>query len=207
LEVRVQTEWDKGHEFMKNHSFCAMALVLLLAMVPSGCQKPGVQAGNESTSNPGAAAPSLPVWDQDLLVNAQKAEIRQASLSRAALDRAYGPDVQSFARMVVDDHTHTLQQLTRLMKKKGVSQPGTGPEANAEGKYRLDSLSGSDFDDEYISLMAAETQQNVERFSRAAETADDREVRAYASSVLPLFEREQRKAADLENKLSKRRTE
>jgi putative membrane protein len=207
LEVRVQVEWDKGREFMKNHSFCAMALVLLLAMVPSGCQKAGVQAGNETTPNPGTAAPSLPVWDQDFLVNAQKAEIRQASLSRTALDRAYGPDVQRFAHMVVDDHTHTLQQLTRLMNKKGVSQPGTGPEANAEGKYRLDSLSGSAFDDEYISLMAAETQQNVERFSRAAETADDREVRAYASSMLPLFEREQQKAADLENKLSKRRTE
>ena len=184
-----------------------MALVLLLAMVPAGCQKTGVQAGNESTPNPGAAAPSLPVWDQDLLVNAQKAEIRQGSLSRAALDRAYGADVRSFARTVVDDRTQTLQQLTRLMNKKGVSQPGTGPEANAEGKYRLDSLSGSDFDDEYISLMAAATQQHVERFSRAAETVDDREVRAYASSVLPLFEKEQQKAADLEKKLSKRKTE
>jgi putative membrane protein len=191
---------------MKNHSFCAMALVLLLAIVPAGCQKTGVQAGNQSTSNPGAAAPSLPVWDQDLLVNAQKAEIRQCSLSRAALDRAYGADVQSFARTVVDDHTRTLQQLTSLMNKKGVIQPGTTPEASAEGKYRLDSLSGSAFDDEYISLMAAETQQNVERFRKAAETADDREVRAYASSVLPLFEREQRKAADLEKKLSQRKT-
>jgi len=206
LEVRVQAEWDKGLGFMKNQSFCAMALVLLLAMVPAGCQKTGVQAGNESTRNPGAAAPSLPVWDQDFLLNAQKAEIRQGSLSRAALDRAYGADVRSFARTVVDDRTQTLQQLTRLMNKKGISQPGTAPEASAEGKYRLDPLSGSAFDDEYISLMAAETQQNVARFSQAAETADDREVRAYASAVLPLFKREQQKAADLENKLSKRKT-
>jgi putative membrane protein len=207
LEVRVQAEWDKGLGFMKNHSFCAKALVLFLAMVLAGCQKTGVQAGNESTPNPGAAAPSLPVWDQDFLVNAQKAEIRQSSLSRAALDRAYGADVQSFARTVVDDHTQTLQQLTRLMNNKGISQPGTTSEASAEGKYRLDPLSGSAFDNEYISLMAAETQQNVARFSQAAETADDREVRAYASAVLPLFKREQRKAADLENKLSKRKTE
>jgi putative membrane protein len=193
---------------MKDHSAVfVMALVLLLEIVPAGCQKTGVQAGNESTSKPGAAGPSLPVWDQDFLVNAQKAEIRQGSLSRVALDRAYGADVQSFARMVVDDHTKTLQQLTSLMNRKGVSEPGTATEASAEGKYRLDSLSGSAFDDEYISLMAAETQQNVQRFSQAAETADDREVRAYASSVLPLLEREQRKAADLEAKLSKRKTE
>jgi putative membrane protein len=192
---------------MKNHSFCAMALVLFLAMAPAGCQKTGVQAGTESTPNPGRGAPALPVWDQDFLVNAQRAETRQGSLSRTALNRAYGPDVQSFARMVVDDHTHTLQQLTRLMNKKGVSQPGTASEASAEGKYRLDPLSGTDFDQKYISLMAAETQQNVERFSRAAETADDREVRAYASSVLPLFEKEQQKAADLEKKMSQRNTE
>jgi putative membrane protein len=193
---------------MKNYSsFCVMALGLLVAIVPAACQKTGVQAGNENTANPVAAKPPLPVWDQDFLVNAQKAEIRQGSLSRAALERAYGADVQSFARMIVDDHTRTLQQLTSLMNKKGVSQPGTATEASAEGKYRLDSLSGSAFDDEYISLMAAETQQNVERFSRAAETADDREVRAYASSVLPLLEKEQQKAADLEKKLSQRKTE
>jgi putative membrane protein len=193
---------------MKDHStVLAMVLVLLLAIVPAGCQKTGVQAGNDSTPNPGTTAPSLPVWDQDFLVNAQKAEIRQRSLSQVALNKAYGAGVQSFARMVVDDHTRTLQQLTDLMNKKGVSQPGTASEASAEGTYRLDSLSGSAFDDEYISLMAAETQQNVERFKRAAETADDREVRAYASAVLPLFERERQKAADLEKKSSKRKTE
>jgi putative membrane protein len=193
---------------MKDHStFLVMALVLLLAIVPAGCQKTEVQAGNESTPNPGATGPSLPVWDQDFLVNAQKAEIRQRSLSRVALNKAYGADVQSFARMVVDDHTRTLQQLINLMNKKGFSQPGTATEASAEGTYRLDSLSGSAFDDEYISLMAAETQQNVERFRQVAETADDREVRAYASAVLPLFERERQKAADLEKKSSKRKTE
>jgi len=125
-----------------------------------------------------------------------------------ALDRARGSDVQSYARMVVDDHRRTLQQLRDLMSKKSVSRPGLGTEATAEGEYRLDSVSGtSAFDHEYMSLMAAETEQTLGRFKQAAETADDREVRAYASGVLPVIEREQRKATEIEKKLSQPQSE
>src|SRR5207302_10378938 len=137
----------------------------------------------------------VPVWDHEFLINASQAEERQESLSRVALQRAYGSAVQDFARTVADDHARTLQQLADLMRRKGVSAPGALPEAQVEGVYQLDSLNGDAFDRKYIPLMSAEMQQMVTRFRQAGETADDREVRAYASATLPVFEREQQKAA------------
>jgi putative membrane protein len=187
----------RGHPTVRTVMF-----VFFLVIIAAGCQKTGVQAGNDNSNGTPAGAGSLPVWDQDFLSNAEKSEIRQLSLSKVALDRARGSDVQAYARMVVDDHTRTLQGLRDLMNRKGVSRPGAATEANAEGEYRLDSVSGTAaFDHEYISLMAAETEQTQSRFKQAAETADDREVRAYASAVLPVIQRERDKAADLEKKL------
>ena len=194
---------------MRGHrTLWTIMCAFFLAIIATGCQKADVQAGNDNSKGTPVRTGSLPVWDQDFLSNAEKSEIRQLSLSKVALDRARGPDVQAYARMVVDDHTRILQQLRDLMTRKGVSRPGSATEANAEGEYRLDSVSGTvAFDHEYVSLMAAETEQTLNRFKQAAETADDREVRAYASAVLPVIERESDKAANLEKKSSKPQSE
>jgi putative membrane protein len=182
--------------------------LLFLAIIAAGCQKTGVQAGNDTSNRPPAGVNSLPVWDQDFLSNAENAEIRQLSLSKVALDRARGSDVQAYAHMIVDDHTRILQQLRDLMNKKGVARPGAATEATTEGEYRLDSVTGTTgFDHEYVSLMAAETEQTLGRFRQAAETADDRDIRAYASVVLPVVEKERQKAAELEKKLAEQKSE
>jgi putative membrane protein len=194
---------------MRNHATLRSGiLVLFLAVIAAGCQKTGVNAANENSNKESVTVGSLPVWDADFLVDAEKWESRQRGLTQAALNRARGADVQSYAQMVMDDHSRTQQQLADLMKKKGVSRPGLATEEELEGSHRLDSVSGTDaFDHEYLSVMAADTEQTLRRFTAAAETADDREVRAYASAVLPVIQKEQRQSADLEQKLAKPRSQ
>ncbi|HEY2383363.1 MAG TPA: DUF4142 domain-containing protein [Terriglobia bacterium] len=188
---------------MKSHSIgLTLGLVFFLAVIAAGCQKAGVEAAYDNTSNASAPAGSLPVWDRDFLVAAEKTEVEERSLSQAAWNQARSADVKEYARAVMDDHGQTLQQLRDLMRRKGAGEPGTASEASAEGAYRLDQFSGANFDHEYISLMAAETQEAVSRFRQAAETADDREVRSYATSVLPVLVREKQQAADLEKRLA-----
>lgn len=188
---------------MRSHSIAwTLGLVFFLAVVAAGCRKPGVQAANDNNAKASAPAGSLPVWDRDFLVAAEKNEVEERSLSQVAWNQARSADVKEYARAVMADHAQTLEQLRDLMKRKGAVAPGTSTEATAEGAYRLDSLSGATFDHEYISLMSAQTQEAVSRFRHAAETADDPEVRAYASSVLPVLVREQQQAADLEKNLT-----
>lgn len=185
---------------MRIHSgFWTAALVLFLAGTAPGCQKTGVQAANDKAANPSSVAIMA---DRDFLVGAEKTEVRERSLSQVAWDRAQSADVKEFARAVIDNHEQSLQQLRDLMKRKGLSQPPSVPEASVEGTYRLDSVSGAAFDHQYISLMTAEIQQAIARFKLAAGTADDPEVRAYAGAVLPVLVTEQQKAADLEKKLA-----
>ena len=186
---------------MKFHStFLTAAFVFLLVVITSGCQRnEGVQAVNDGSLEKDAL-----LSDRDFLIAAEKAEVKEQSLSQAAWDRAQSAEVKEYAQSVIDNHAQSLQELRDLMNRKGVSQPPSVPEARIEGAYRLDSLSGSPaFDHEYISLMAAETQQAVTRLKRAEETSGDPDVRAYAHAFLPVLEREQGKAAELERKLAK----
>jgi putative membrane protein len=185
---------------MRFHStFLSVPLVLFLVGFALGCQKTGVQAAND---NGGRTAPASVISDRDFLVGAEKTEVREQSLSQVAWNRALSPDVKEYARTVIDNHQRSLQQLRDLMNRKGLSQPPSVPEAAVEGTYRLDSSSGAAFDHQYISLMTAETQQAIGRFKLASETADDPEVRAYAGAVLPVLQREQETAAELEKKLA-----
>lgn len=188
---------------MKRHlKFSAALFALLLAVFAVACQKQGVEAANDKSNAVPMATPSLPIWDRDFLVQTAKTEIRERSLSQVAWNRALSADVKEYARTVMDDHAQTLQQLQDLMNRKGLSQTPSVPEASVEGTHELDAVSGSEFDHQYIALMTAEMQQAIGRLRQAAETTEDREVRAYASAVLPMFEREQQQAFDLEKKLA-----
>ena len=149
------------------------------------------------------STPYLPIWDRDFLVNTAKAEAREQGLSQIAWNRAVSADVKEFARMVMDNHAQTLSQLEALMKKKDLAPPPSVAEAKVEGHYELEALSDGAFDHEYIARMTAEMQQAIARLRQAAETTEDRDVRAYASEVLPVFQREQQQALDLEKKLAK----
>jgi len=187
---------------MRIHSgFWTAALVLFLAGIALGCQKMGVEAAQDNGATPPKAEPPSLVPDRDFLVGAEKTEVRERSMSQVAWDRALSADVKEFARAVIDNHEESLQQARDLMNRKGWGQPPSVPEASVEGTYRLDSA-GADFDHQYISLMAAETQQAIGRFKLATETTDDSEVRAYANAVLPVLEQERQEAADLEKKLA-----
>ena len=187
---------------MRIHSrFWTAALVLFLAGIALGCQKMGVEAAKDNGATPPKAEPPSLIPDRDFLVGAEKTEVRERSMSQVAWDRALSADVKEFARAVIDNHEESLQQARDLMNKKGWGQPPSVPEASVEGTFRLDSA-GADFDHQYISLMAAETQQAIGRFKLATETTDDSEVRAYANAVLPVLEQERQEAADLEKKLA-----
>ena len=71
-----------------------------------------------------------------------------------------------------------------------------------EAANRLRRLSGSAFDHEFISLMAAEQQQAIADFRSAADTAGDPEIRSYAGAVLALLRKDFDTAVTLEKKLA-----
>jgi putative membrane protein len=182
--------------------FTLFAIAALAAFGSASCEKPGVRAARENT-NDLTSQKIVSIDDAEFLQMAEKAEIRQTTLSRLALEKSTNEDVREFARHVIRNYQQPLAELTNLMKAKSVAHSAAATEEiQLDAMNRLHRLSGSAFDHEFISLMTAEQQAALANFASAAETAADPDIRNYAKSVVPSLRQDFDTADDLEKKLA-----
>src|SRR5262245_16701331 len=159
------------------------AFGVLVALGVTSCEKSGVQAGRELSPEK-----IISIDDESFLLAAQKAEIRQTALSKAALNTSKNEDIRNYARQVITNYRRPLAELADLMKTKNIRHTSaTAEEIKLDAMNRLHGLTGSAFDHEFISLMTAEQQATLNSFNSAAETAADPDIRNYARGVLPLL--------------------
>jgi putative membrane protein len=181
--------------------FILCVVVALAFFTATSCGKPGAQAARETTDLSSQKVVSID--DEDFLRKAEKAEIRQTTLAQSALDKSTDENVRQFARLVIGNYQRALAELTDLMKAKNMEEsPAAITALQQDAINRLHGLSGSAFDDEFVSLMTAEQQQAVATFNAAAETAADPDIRNYAKSVLALLRQDYDTALALEKKLA-----
>src|SRR5262245_38931901 len=95
-----------------NVNSCLMRLAVgaLVAFTATSCEKLGVQASGEKTSG---LTPEkiLSIDDENFLLAAQKAEIRQMTLSQAALDTSKNEEIRNYAHQVVTNYRKALTDL------------------------------------------------------------------------------------------------
>jgi putative membrane protein len=182
--------------------FTVFVIAALAAFGATSCQKPGAQAAREDASDL-TSQKIMSIDDQSFLVTAEKAEIRQTTLSQAALDTSTNYDIRQYARQVITNYHHALEELRDLMKAKNIPETSAAIEGiKLDAMNRLHGLSGSAFDHEFVSLMTAEQQAAITTFKSAAETAADPDIRNYASGVLPLLRQDFDTVTALEKKLA-----
>jgi putative membrane protein len=181
--------------------FVLLAIAVLAAFVSASCEKRGAQAARENTDL--TSQKILSIDDEDFLVKAEKAEVRQTAASELALDKSNSDDVRQFARQVITNYQRALEELTDLRKAKNMQASSAAiEELQLVAQNRLHSLSGSAFDHEFISLMTSDQQEALATFNSAAETAADPDIRNYAKRVLPLLREDFDTASSLEKKLA-----
>jgi putative membrane protein len=184
--------------------FCLIRFAVgsLVAFGAMSCQRQGVEASREKTSD---LTPQkiLSIDDETFLLAAQKAEIRQTTLSEAALDVSKNEEIRNYAQQVVTNYRKALAELTDLMRAKNIPNVSATAEAiRLEAMNRLHGLSGSAFDHEFVSLMAAEQQAALASCNLTAETAADPDIRNYAKGVLPLLRDDFNTVTGLSKKLA-----
>src|SRR5262245_48943233 len=187
-----------------NFRSCLIVFVIasLAAFGATSCQKGGVQAARENASD---LTPQkiLSIDDESFLLNAQKAELRQTTLSQVALDVSTNDDIRKYARQVISNYQRGLAELADLMMVKNIPQTSaTTLGIQLDAKNSLYGLSGSSFDHEFVSLMTAEQQAAVTTFKSAAETAADPDIRNYAQGLLPLLQEDFNTVSTLQRELA-----
>jgi putative membrane protein len=127
------------------------------------------------------------ISDADLafLRGAQAGGEYEVTAGQKALIKSSDPQVKSLAQQMVDDHTKANMQLNNLASRKGLPDTASMTADQLNLLSRLDSLSGTSFDREYLSQQAAAHQDAITKFENASINANDHDIRDWASATLP----------------------
>lgn len=161
------------------------ALAALLTTTPAPSQPPAdpppPRPAEQPVHSPGSAAAAS---DAAFLRKAAEGGQVEVELARLATQRGQHADVKAIADRIERDHTEILEELTTLAARKQIAL-ADGP-ATADPRYaRLSNLSGAAFDQAYAETLVEEHERDVREFERAAKTASDPDVRAFAEKRLP----------------------
>jgi putative membrane protein len=148
-------------------------LQLALAMAFVGC-----------TSH--AFAADVSMSDSMFLKKAAHAGHFEVEGSKLALKKSKNPEVQKFAKQMVDDHTKAGQELKALAMKKKV-EVSAEPSFMQKGSLMLlGTNDGKNFDENYADNVGVDAHEStVELFEKAAKNADDADIKQFANKMLP----------------------
>ena len=122
----------------------------------------------------------------------------EVATGKLALQNGANEEVETFANMMVTDHTTANNELITLAASKGVNLPDTF-DTDKQGKYNtLAQLTGLNFDKRYVDEMVTAHDLDVVKFDSASKFANDADVRAWAAKQLPTLQMHQQHAHQLD---------
>ena len=122
--------------------------------------------------------------DRNYVVAAAQGDMFEIAAAQVALVRAQSASVKRYARMLLQDHTTSLADLTPLASSLGITLPA---DVTAEQKVSLgglDSLSGRIFDREYVHEEINDHEVDIDLAKTEARHGTDPAVRANAAKEL-----------------------
>lgn len=109
----------------------------------------------------------------------------EVELGRLAVKRAASKEVKQFAERMIADHSKAGEALKQLAQQKKVMLPQDVNPNHKEAIDKLSTLSGAEFDREYVTAMVEDHVKDVTAFESVAKGAVDADVKAYAAKTLP----------------------
>lgn len=184
----------------RNLRFLILLLLTLTAVGLFACQRHGenrVEAAGEENKSLADRRLAINQADKAFIIDAEKANLQERFLGRLAVEKSQNQRIKDYGQMLADDHSRALRNLVDLMQQKGMNQPTTLPKAREEAFDQFKGLSGPAFDAEFINMMIQDHEKAVDMFKHEVSTAQDNDVRKYASDLLPALEKHLQKALEL----------
>ena len=173
---------------------CLITLTAAFGLTACGREN-GVEAAREDRPT------TLSQSEQDFMMEAAQADLAEIDMAQIALQNSGNGDVKDFANMIKSDHTSSLEDVMELMKDRNLQQPKSIPAELQRDITRMKSLTGGEFDREFINMAVSEHQKAVEMFRDQQSTAQNEDVKKYVEDTLPILEMHLEKAQRLQTKL------
>ena len=128
-------------------------------------------------ASPGATKVKMSQKDVNFIQKAAGGGAQEVENGKMAEKQAKSAEVRSIAARIVADHTRLNKELTALATRKGVTFSTGGVKAQNHGT--------GDFDRLYLKWLEEVHRADIADFERAAKSADDKELKAWAAKALP----------------------
>lgn len=154
-----------------------------------------------TTGESGGTITALTTPDKEFATNAGMAGLAEVQMGNLALQKAQNAEVKAFAQRMVTDHTKASEEMHQLATVKGIGLPAELAGEPQQGLEHLGTLSGAEFDKAYMSHMVTDHEKAVTLFRNASASAQDADLKAYATKTLPTLEEHLRLAREIAGKV------
>jgi putative membrane protein len=158
-------------------------------------------ASATTTGVNGGLSTAMSNEDKEFVVKAAMGGMAEVAHGNLAVQKAAHADVKAFGQRMVTDHGAANAELAQLATTKGLALPTELSGEHQKMHERLSSLSGAEFDKEYMKHMVEDHEKTVADFDKASTTATDADLKAWAAKTLPTLQDHLRQAKETAGKL------
>jgi len=125
--------------------------------------------------------------DAEFMVNTAGQGMLEMELSKLAQQKASTPAVKAFATQLVQQHGEMSNNLKSVADRKSIVLPTGLGNDQQEQVQKLDGLSGTAFDKQYVEAIVDAHQDDVDNFDDMSDDAYDGDIRGFAAKYLPVL--------------------
>jgi putative membrane protein len=153
---------------------------------PGAPGSPG-SPGGMGTEGSGVPSNMPPAADQAFVRSILESDAIEVQLGQLAQQKSQSDDVKQFGQKMVENRKRLDDQLAPLAKQLEVSQPKKPSKKDKEEISKLESLSGPQFDEEYIRVVVKGHEKDVKNLKSEAQSAQDPNVQRAAQMDEPVI--------------------
>ncbi len=145
------------------------------AMTP-GAPRPQHQGYSQDSAS-GASIDAQSMKDKQFVRKASQGGVAEIELARLALQKSANDSVKTFAQKVVEDHTAIEDGMKPVAVSLGIMTPKRMDKPEQSEYDKLNTLSGTDFDKEYILFTALDHRKTLREFREEWIAASDPQLK------------------------------
>jgi putative membrane protein len=152
---------------------------------PDQQQQQSTPATQDSGANIGVMTQAM--RDKMFLRNAAEGGLVEVKLGQLAAQKGSSEEVKTFGQKMVDDHTAINADIASVADSLGVRLPKTLSKEDQAEYDKLNDLSGSAFDTEYLTVMVKAHHADLRAFRMALDTSQDTPLQDVATKALKVI--------------------
>jgi putative membrane protein len=126
--------------------------------------------------------------DKDFVKEAGEGGLMEVKLGELAQSKGTSSSVMNLGKSMVEDHTKANNELKQLASAKNIPFPTTLSEKGQKAYDRLSKKDGKAFDKAYTHCMVKDHKKDICAFKKEAKKGDDKELKTWASNIVPTLE-------------------